>query len=501
MADIVTEDVLKAKFEEILTDYGFQSEVLDVLSKILATGIQLNTANSLGVLFESSIQTAKNLESFINWAANNFYSVPRGTCQTITLLGLNVPKPVTISKYSSAISASGNHKLYYTTFRSFTQDSSLDRDFELVLKVASGDVVINKLVGDGYLLKIADTGISEDIAFYKGLEETADNEIVCYDTLPSELRLSYAGRMYTSHIRNLDTILCPYFIQTIQGYGVQIWNCNKFSKSDNYIFHYLKLVDSSLGNLSIQNIRSLPGFLLGKSTVPRPPDAKPTDKYSFSEDQKEPMVVKSEIVINTILEHRSNNIMTTYSDIHDKVYSYFPEFLGFYIDLGEQSAGSQSPITVYYLMENNAVVDTEKIKEFSDFLKAYNITQPIVFTQAKAYNLNEDGTGTEKTIAFQVTVYYSGVIDESEVSGIVDSFSRKIGGTYLIDAVTSEICKIPVVRYCTIGWESLGGKVTPADAKVVLKPYQYIKFGIPDIKYESIYSGFEGDSNGIVQSN
>lgn len=260
--EILSREELEEKYKDIIKNYSYSGEILNILIKLMAECSYLTSLNAGSILREGSLLTAIQLDSVLALCHDNFTPVDRGSCQRLQIDNLYVTQNREVSAFELLESKSNNYKLY------FAEDAKYDTSDGLVYLtlIVGSDLVSyentkeidSRLSSNTHIIDIMDEGLSEDFLFYK-------NEKMIYnvDNIPISLHTDekYKGYMYTKNIKLISDII-PYYICTVPpNYSIRIYGYERFLVSDKYTFKCIKKVSSTLPDMSTSLLKSLQGFV------------------------------------------------------------------------------------------------------------------------------------------------------------------------------------------------------------------------------------------------
>jgi len=303
---------------------------------------------------EGSFSRSKLLNSRIQHAADNYYSVNRGENRIISINEIGCTDIVNVKKFD-LISTYGNYKLCYSQDYSHTQLFELF-GFNAYLAL---DIISMSLTGNGKLyLDIPDTNISEDIQIIRELDG--------YEYKISNL----LSDLYSSD----PTIRTDICVMTMPNYSVRLWKATPFLKTETLNIKYLKSPDQAIQDLNLTDIKSIPKYVKSDSTV--------ISEYKKRIDKLADLDL---IYLYSANYVKFKDTIKSVNSLNTEVQEYFPEFLGFNITIDNGS------IKVYYTMSYDYPgnsVDSAKVLAFQNKMKAYYIYQDIEFIKAEKVDLD-----------------------------------------------------------------------------------------------------------------
>ena len=423
--EILSREELESKYKDVIKNYNYSGEILNILIKLMTECSYLTSLNAGSILREGSLLTAIQLDSVLALCHDNFTPVDRGSCQRIQIDNLYVTKNREVSAFELLESKSSNYKLY------FSQDGKYDTSAGLVYLtlIVGADLISyentkeadNRLSSNTHIIDIPDDGLSEDFLFYK-------NERMIYnvDDIPISLHADekYKGYMYTKNPKLVSDII-PYYICTVPpNYSIRIYGYERFLTSDKYTFKCIKKVSSALPDMSTTLLKSLQGFVYkdNSPSIKSIPSIPAESSTSF---------LKMKVISN----FRDRNYISSYNAIKNAIEQKLMDyFLGFAINI------IKGQILITYALKDSSNWSVAVEKQFREEITFdYKIEEELVFEQAK-----------DKEVPLYLNIYYSNVINEMEISSLIDDYEKKVGGEYSIDALKAYLDKQENISYAEI---------------------------------------------------
>mgnify|MGYP001339346385 CR=1 FL=1 len=306
-----TESELKTKLTSKFTDNSITGDLADLTVDFTSRFLYLYQIIMVNTLMEDSFSRCTKLNSAITHAADNFYSVPRGTNRVVSVNNIKVSNAIDVEPYD-VISSYGDFKLVYND--RYEKDVNEITSISCKLALDSKSV---EVVGNGNLyIDLNITGVSDDIIIYdkdEGLESgkyTTSSKI--YDlTNPT----SDGG-----YVADIAVITQP-------DYSIRLWCKDGFNTSKTYVIKYLTCPDSSISDLSLDDISDIPNFIKQDNT-----------NISETSATVYPISNINKIYLYTANFIKFRDILTSISDINTEIAEYFTSFQGFNVVVGEKTS-------------------------------------------------------------------------------------------------------------------------------------------------------------------
>jgi len=429
-----TEQELEEQLNSKYLDHGIQDDLSKLSASILSKYLYLHQIQDISILLEQSFSRCKMLNSRIQHAADNFYSVNRGSNRLISLSELGCTERVEVKKFD-LISTYGDFKLFYA--QDYTHNNlGATFTFNAYFALSSGSEVFN---GDGKLYHdVNSDNISEDI--------------IVFDSEGKELTTTkYISDLYlTENAKDIAIITLP-------NYRVRLWKKNGFLPSETYTVKYLHSPDESINEIDLKSIKSLPGYIKSASTKVNEINS---TVYKLSDNDK--------IYLYTINSLKFKDTMKSVNSLDVMIKENFPEFKGF------KTVIDRSKIDVHYVIDYSTDIEISpnRVNAFNELARSYYITQQINFILAEEY-LIED---------YKIKISYSEELNFDVCNNIVNDYQSKVGEAFnpyqLIADLMSSDELIGRIKRVVIPADSIG--------IVQLNSNERVKFKNLTIDYESI---------------
>lgn len=429
-----TEQELEEQLNSKYLDKGIQDDLSKLSSSILAEYLYLHQIQDINILLENSFSRSKLLNSRIQHAADNFYSVNRGSNRLISLSDLGCIEKVNVNKFD-LISTYGDFKLFYA--QDYTHNNlGATFTFNAYLALSSGTEVFN---GDGKLYHDIDVkNISENI--------------IIFDSEGKELTTTkYISDLYL----NEDAV--DIAIITMPDYKVRLWKKDEFLPSETYTVKYLESPDESINDIDLSNIKSLPGYI--KSTYTKVSEVNAT-VYKTTDIDK--------IYLYTINSLKFKDTMKSVNSLDTMIQENFPEFKGF------KTVIDKTKIDVYYVIDydESTEVSLNKVNTFNELARSYYITQQINFILATEYKISD----------YSIKISYSEELNFDVCNNIINDYQSKVGEAFnpyqLIADLMSNENLLGKIKRVFIPSDSIG--------IIQLNNNERVKFENLTLSYESI---------------
>ncbi|MCQ2209228.1 MAG: hypothetical protein MJZ34_02940 [Paludibacteraceae bacterium] len=490
-------------YEKLIATYatkGLQGELVELVSDLLSEYLYLHQMEDVSILMEDSFLRCKYLNSSIQHAADNFYSVDRGKNRLIHINNLGCLSPVRVSKFDT-VSSYGQYKLVYD--QNYTHLNT-DEPFEFSGYLTIDNAQTITVEGNGrYYMDLTDAegnliqNVSENIMVMSIDDRgTADNR----DDKHHEFKISNnLLDLYTkaenatigSEDQNDDSIsvmkaeICA---MTLPNYGIRLWKADKFQENFTYVIKYLKCPDETKAEINIEtDIRSIPGYTKNANKVPT--EIKVVEKEDGSTCNQ---VLKTEdqelIYLNAAANSRFQGAMKSINSIDDFIQSNLSKdfnLVGFKTVIGPKTNPfvEDGAIKVYCTFTGHEGATQATLKSMQiravNLLKAYYITNDIVFENAQPVNMTNTVIDTEgSSQILYVDVHYNDIIEYAVCENIVDNKRYIVGEDFnpyqiIADMMSHEQLqgRLSLVE---VYWKNGNTKIYPSPTKLSLN--QCIKF-------------------------
>lgn len=405
---------------------GYEGPVTEALIYLLADAVYKNEITAVNAVLEASPSKCINLNSSIQHAYDNFYSVYRGKNQTFNITNLRPIKNFKVKKYDQMVRV-GNYGLYYA------QDYEFHAE---VINTGGIDVIVAKTMNEGTLtmsnsvthFTIADTDVSEDIAIWSG------------DTI-SDYEQNITG-MFTEFTKGDGNY--EFLAITTTDYSVDIFSKSPIASDDIYYYRHLPYIET---DIDLNSLKTIPNFTIVSGTA----------ILGTSTGVQTRLSDRDQIFYNTMTVAKSGFTIRSASDIIDLALAYFHGVIA-----GINVVISDTDIDIYYTTSSLDTSSTLNSTEIANFINqvstAYYITQDINFHYATPMY----GIGTSKKVS--LLIHYQQAIDQGSVRSYYDTYRQTVGGTFNTYKFIASLCeKFSSIKYIEINDISSSDTVITAD--------------------------------------
>ena len=460
---------IKEKLQSIAQDAGFSGVAVDFVISVMSTGYYETILRSLGILRESSSETAVNVNSMISLACSRMYSVFRGKNARVTMVG--EASEYQILKRGTKVYSGENFNLY--VYRDVTLNPKGDQTIELIAsKRYINESKKNK--SDRYFVEFLGPNISEDIILYTQEDQTnlIDDNLVGRETEVTKNFRKHADK---------DIV----FELTIPGWGVRYY---KKSKNDiNYqisAFEYLDNIDQELVNFKTEaeadkatnHDANLDISLDIENFIPK----------SMTIRNLEPRETLEEIKINYNTQIDSIYLIRSNSDLKDSFklafgskiyevdYEQFTEydasklptnFLEKYIPKATEGQ-PKPPFVVFFYVPKKLPITSNELVSYINATKFYYMYDNIYACE-----------GTPKNVTIQVTISTNdSLIAQEAINSLLAGYTNQFGITLKATEFITKIAKLDSIN------ELIDFKLSSTSARdgiydgsdVVCSKYEYL---------------------------
>jgi len=388
----LSEENIKARLLQAFSDDNVSDDLTNLMADFSARFLYLEQITTANILMEGSYTRSKMLNSRIQHAADNFYSVPRGNNRQVRLSSVKVTEAINVEKFD-IISTYGEYKLVHSESRNVRVADTVNFNCYLTLGVET----LELQGSDKLYLEVPAKDISQDI-------------IVIRKLTGEEYRL-------TDNIHDLDALqygtslnMYDMAVVTDTDFSVKLWMNTKFDSSETYIVKYLKCPDKDVPPLDLSTIINLPKMIKQNNT-------------QIIELSSANYPVKD---LDTIYQYtasfvKTKDVIRTVDNLDVEIQKYF-NFKGF------KTVIDPTTIKIYYVASYGTPdnpqgddLDRTNVSKFEYDLRAHYVTQNVEYIKAGIAQF-QDLPQLDVELEVQIT----DEINYDIVRDIVESYQGKV---------------------------------------------------------------------------
>jgi hypothetical protein len=248
-----TLDNIITDLTSIAQDKGYDGPTVDALIYLLANGIYKNNLNAVNAVLEASASRCRLLNSAIQHAMDQGYSVNRGTNQHIIVKNLLPVAKKSVKKYDQALKINGLC-LYYA------------KDYDLEDNARE----IEFIVGEEILEEEITVSNSEDQLCLRSKNTNYSQELDIYDSEGNVLEFVEVRRKVLETYYDSEGSKDLYWLLTTPDYGVEFYRYTRnldrsyvrFNANAVFRIKGVKYTDKTI---PLDSIKTIPGFKIRKS--------------------------------------------------------------------------------------------------------------------------------------------------------------------------------------------------------------------------------------------
>ena len=431
---------IENKLKDIALSNNLVGDSVDLLIKLLSYTHYESLTSTRVSLLEALPSRAINLNSKIEHAMNEMYSIHRGINSHIRVK-VKVTGNISLKKFDKVYSDRRNSFYYLETELSSGDIISGDYTFsygqEYILTLIKSEGVIIQELGvltdNKFMVETLNPGVSETYELKEGVGS------------PTSLLTTkdFSEHLETSLPSEPSSKLPRLFDLTTTNYGVRFYSPDSsgFNTSINYQLKYLPYSDSEVDETQLNKL-ILKGFEVDHSTIVVTPVSPPETISNLLYNLKREAITQSRVRSNDdVVDEFKSKFGSKIVDASLGDYDYQNDIMTLnYIPLN-----SNSPLGVPSPQELQPY-EEELYKESLLYYVTKNINFEPMYDHSNSIPLYVD-----------ISMFIGSEINVKELTDKIESYEYKLGGTINLDELLGFINNLEGVKYAMLDVKDLDG--------------------------------------------